>query len=94
MITFDDCCLKMGTGTCSVTPGTRTNVAHGLGYAPTLKAIQIQPLGVVGDSDDAGAVNLVAVDATNFVVKSNKASQAFQWFIMLDRDTGGRNAFV
>ena len=80
--------------TADATPGTRSSHAHGLGYAPTLGSILIIPKAPDNDTDNAPTVALVTVDATNVVVKSNKASATFNIVIRLDRDSGGRNLFV
>lgn len=94
MITFDKCTYKVVTGTCDATPGTRSDHAHGLGYAPAITTIIIVPKAGDNDTDNAPAVALVKVDPTNVTVKSNKASATFQMFILLDRDSGGRNTLV
>lgn len=91
---FNELCYKVLTGTCSATPGTRTNHAHGLGYAPLASAVLIVPTAPDNNTDNAGAVAIVTADATNITVKSNKASATFRAFIFLDRDVGGVNNLV
>ena len=69
------------TGTTSGTPGTRTNVAHGLNQTPNIRRTKIVSHGPAasGDNDtnNGGACEVVASDATNFVVKGNAVSLRF-----------------
>lgn len=88
MIPYRELCIKELTALeTDATPGTRSEHAHGLGYAPTARHCFPQARGVDGDVDDAPALVVVKTDATNVVVKSNKASVTFDLLIFVQNST-------
>ncbi|MEK6650401.1 MAG: hypothetical protein AABY75_05455 [Bacteroidota bacterium] len=76
--------IKNVTGTTSVTAGTRSNHAHGLGTAIT--KYRVLPVALAkGDNDtnDSAEVTVVKTDATNIVVKSSGTSVPFNLILLL-----------
>lgn len=88
MTPYRELCIKELTAqTSDATAGTRSNHAHGLGYAPTARHCFPQARGVDGDVDDAPAIVVVKTDSTNVVVKANKNSVTFDLLIFIQNAT-------
>lgn len=83
----EQCIVEKTAQTTHATPGTRSTVTHGLGYAPTARHCYALARGVDGDTDDAAAINVVKTDATYVYVKSNKASVTFDLIIHIQFNT-------
>ena len=79
MTPYRELCIKELTAqTSDATAGTRSNHAHGLGYAPTARHCFPQARGVDGDVDDAPAI---------VVVKANKNSVTFDLLLFIQNAT-------
>lgn len=91
MIPFRELCVREYTGTSDGAAGTRSSHAHGLSRAPNINRILIQAQAANDDADNSTHVSVVSVDATNVVVKANRASVAFTIFIFRQIDDAGRN---
>lgn len=74
------------------TAGTRVEIAHGLGFKPSINAILIQALDADDDTDDAQAFAVTATSRTTVTIKPTRTkTSSGNIFILLTKDVGGLN---